>query len=134
MSRLIISGRDMTVSWRGNTSLDWNEMKQLLYANRSSYTYWLISHASGEWIEESTDKFKEVSMMPFMKCDRMDNVSKVFGIASKEEGIEVLIADPTVQPAYRRIRTGVSGDLLTLANIKKKVHLKKILCIIFRLQ
>ena len=100
-----ISGLPLHVSWRGNDSLHWTEMKKAVYPAATTYVHDDLDH----------DQFSvtPITLLPFMDCVEISNFTRNIFIGTKG-AVQLFIADPDTQPSYR-IHTGsMTGELISV--------------------
>ena len=108
-----IHEQPLTVSWRGNASLDWVLLMKLF--NPVELQFWLykFDSVSGELVLEKNSSTKDnIFLLPSGQCKRLGHIFKEIGIESKD-GIELVISDPNLQPSYRRI----TGDVIYVGSL-----------------
>ena len=99
-------GKASMITWRGNTSLDWNQIKAFLYDTENEYDFW---KTTDKWEYDKEIKQIDLSLMPFIKCSEVRNFSKEIFITAKS-GIHVFLTDPSQQPDHRILSNGVTGS------------------------
>ena len=97
------------VSWRGNNSLDWTEMKKVLYPTTSSYQ-----------TSFSYDNFSltPVTILPFMDCVEIGNFTRNILVGTKG-AIQMFIADSDTQSSYRIHNNAVTGELISVGTLRR---------------
>ena len=103
----------MTISWRGDKGLQWDEMKSLVYKNTTDFTHYFFDD---KWYA-ANNNHSRIDLWPTVKCTEIRNISTNFGFETKS-GLDVIIIDPALQPSYRRVQRGISGELFSSGSTK----------------
>ena len=103
-----ISGQPSHVSWRGNTSLNWTEMNEVLYPRAIDYQVW------------GKDNFSitPVTLLPFMQCLEISNFDRNIAIGTKGT-VQMFISDSNTQPSYRVHNGAMSGELISVGTFTR---------------
>ena len=98
----------MVVSWKGNQSLAWDEIYDLLYDEKYLPRYRHYDHYLS-YPDIDRSNFTKVNLLPLDKCTKAENISDAILFDTYENDLEmrVIVSDPNLQPSYRLSMIGI---------------------------
>ena len=110
-----VDGKPLIVSWRGNASLEWNQISDMISDKEiENITKITQNYETGgydsEYLAYDFTQFNFISQ----QCSQVKNISKYMWFRlNKEKNLKFLISDPHLQLSYRQNTKGISGDILS---------------------
>lgn len=108
-----ITGKPLMVSWRGNTSLDWDRILELVFddTNNTDPQYGNVDFKLN-YHNIDTSNFPKVNLM-IEQCTKIENITNIIWFFSKDDmAIKILVSDPNLQLSFRQNLVGISGDII----------------------
>ena len=106
-----VTGKALTVSWRGNTDLDWKTLTDLVYESTTAPLYSIVD---SKLINDYID-ITNFTKLNFTKeqCTLIEDISSIIWFYSLgHQGIKILVSDSNLQLTHRQNNIGISGDII----------------------